>query len=169
MRLPRALLSRTTSFNDSFCTSIAVTNTMSAHSISDGFSFSIFRSINLRSHESGSKADTVNKPSGGNAHRLPSNGRACLKLQYVSGNSGLTNKTFTRLLQLSLRTTKHYAVTQPVHGGLRRHDRSQPDRGESETLAASLGRLVATHFQYIARLALQRSTNHLKSIKSNTL
>ena len=67
--------------SDSFCTSIAVAKTMSAHSISDVFNCSTLRSTNRRSQESGSNAETVNNPSGGNAQRLPSNGNACRKLQ----------------------------------------------------------------------------------------
>src|SRR5712692_3814218 len=67
---------------------------MSAHSISEDLSRRTLRSTRRRSQASGSNADTVNKPSGGNAHRLPSKGSAWRKLQYVSGNSGLTSKTF---------------------------------------------------------------------------
>src|SRR5580765_1320075 len=68
---------------------------MSAHSMSDSFSDSMFRSTSRLSQDGGNNADTVSRPSGGNAQRLPSNGNACRKLQYVSGNSGLINKTFT--------------------------------------------------------------------------
>src|ERR1044072_4675323 len=67
---------------------------MSAHSIWESFSGSTFRSIRRRSQARGNKLETVNKPRGGNKHLLPSNGSACRKLQYVSGNSGLTNKIF---------------------------------------------------------------------------
>src|SRR5436305_13532204 len=104
-RLPFAFACRTTSLRDSFCTNIAVANTMSAHSISEAFNFWTFKSTSLRSHDCGSKADTVSSPSGGNAQRFPSNGSACRKLQYVSGNSGLTNKTFI-FLRLRL-SSKH--------------------------------------------------------------
>src|SRR5438552_3123460 len=93
-RLPRVFARRTISLRDSFCTSIAVANTISAHSISEDFNRCTFRSTSLRSHDSGSSAETVSSPRGGNAQRFPSNGSACRKLQYVSGNSGLTNKTF---------------------------------------------------------------------------
>src|SRR6185503_667484 len=72
---------------------------MSAHSMSDGRSFSILRSTRRRSQDAGNKADTVNRPKGGKAHRLPSNGSAWRKLQYVSGNSGLTSRTFIAFLQ----------------------------------------------------------------------
>src|SRR5687768_16046798 len=99
-RLPRAFARRTTSLNESSCTSIAVAITMSAHSISDVRSFSILRSTNRRSHDAGNKAETVNRPKGGKAHRLPSKGSAWRKLQYVSGNSGLTSRTFIVFLQL---------------------------------------------------------------------
>src|SRR5437870_4744438 len=81
-------------FNESFCTSIAVANIMSAHSMSEDFNDRTFRSTNRRSHDFGSNADTVNKPSGGKAQRFPSNGSAWRKLQYVSGNSGFTNRIF---------------------------------------------------------------------------
>src|SRR5207253_5810364 len=67
---------------------------MSAHSMSEDFNDRTFRSTNRRSHDFGSNADTVNKPSGGKAQRFPSNGSAWRKLQYVSGNSGFTNRTF---------------------------------------------------------------------------
>src|SRR5688572_28966939 len=67
---------------------------MSAHSMSDISSDSTFRSTSLRSQLAGSNAETVNRPSGGKAHRLPSKGSAYRKLQYVSGNSGLISKTF---------------------------------------------------------------------------
>src|ERR1041385_5576721 len=76
---------------------MAVANTISAHSISDCFSRCTLRSTRRFSHDGGNNADTVNRPSGGNAQRLPSKGSAWRKLQYVSGNSGLTNKTFTTL------------------------------------------------------------------------
>src|SRR4030095_4669374 len=93
-RLPRALALFTTSLSDSFCTNIAVAKTMSAQSISDVFNCSTLRSTSRRSQDCGSNEETVNNPSGGNAQRLPSNGSACRKLQYVSGNSGLTRRTF---------------------------------------------------------------------------
>src|SRR5688572_32447545 len=88
----------TTCLSESFCTSIAVANTMSAHSMSAVFSDSTFKSISRRSQSGGSNAETVNNPNGGNAHRLPSNGNACRKLQYVSGNSGLINRIFINTL-----------------------------------------------------------------------
>src|SRR5262249_6165958 len=78
----------------SFCTSMAVAKTMSAHSMSELESLRTFKSIRRRSHDSGSNAETVSRPSGGKAQRFPSNGNACRKLQYVSGNSGLIIKTF---------------------------------------------------------------------------
>src|SRR2546425_11863555 len=93
-RFPSALHRRTTYFNESFCTNIAVAITMSAHSISDDCNLRTLRSTSRRSQEGGSSAETVRSPNGGNAHRFPSNGSAWRKLQYVSGNSGLTNKTF---------------------------------------------------------------------------
>src|SRR4051812_48468375 len=68
---------------------------MSAQSMSAVVSLRTFRSTSWRSHESGSKAETVSKPNGGKAQRLPSNGNAWRKLQYVSGNSGLIKRTFT--------------------------------------------------------------------------
>src|ERR1041385_4488243 len=77
---------------------------MSAHSIWESFSGSTFRSIRRRSQARGNKLETVNKPRGGNAHRLPSNGSACRKLQYVSGNSGLINKTL-----ITTRSLRHSA------------------------------------------------------------
>src|SRR5215208_7272453 len=67
---------------------------MSAHSICESFSGSTFRSIMRRSQSRGSRLETVIKPNGGNTHCFPSNGSACRKLQYVSGNSGLTSKIF---------------------------------------------------------------------------
>src|SRR5205823_11398003 len=100
-RLPSAFARRTTSLRESFCTSIAVANTISAHSISEDFNFCTLRSTSLRSHDCGSKAETVSSPNGGNAQRFPSNGNACRKLQYVSGNSGLISKTFISLCLLS--------------------------------------------------------------------
>src|SRR5437016_10715802 len=104
-RFPRALHLRTTCFNESFCTSIAVAITMSAHSISDACKLRTLRSTSRRSQEGGSNAETVSSPSGGNAHRFPSNGSAWRKLQYVSGNSGLTNKTFMTSPSLLLTKT----------------------------------------------------------------
>src|SRR4030095_8624995 len=83
-----------TRFKESFCTSIAVAITISAHSISDERNLRTFRSISRLSHDFGSNEETVNSPSGGRADRLPSNGKAWRKLQYVSGNSGLSNRTF---------------------------------------------------------------------------
>src|SRR5215211_5355826 len=68
---------------------------MSAHSICESFSCSTSRSIRRRSQSRGNRLETVNKPSGGNTERFPSNGSACRKLQYVSGNFGLTNKILT--------------------------------------------------------------------------
>src|SRR6185503_12199405 len=68
--------------------------TMSAHSIWESFSRSMFMSTSLRSQERGNRPETVSRPSGGNTERLPSNGSAYRKLQYVSGNSGLTSKIF---------------------------------------------------------------------------
>src|SRR5215213_1148075 len=68
--------------------------TMSAHSICESFSRSTFKSISRRSQCRGNRLETVSKPNGGNTQRFPSNGSACRKLQYVSGNSGLTSKIF---------------------------------------------------------------------------
>jgi len=67
---------------------------MSAHWMSEVFNFRTFKSTKRRSHDRGSKDETVIKPSGGKAHLFPSNGKAWRKLQYVSGNSGFTNRTF---------------------------------------------------------------------------
>src|SRR5437879_11781344 len=52
-------------------------------------------------------------PKGGNAHRFPSNGSAWRKLQYVSGNSGLTNKTF--MTSPSLLLTDNQSTRKTVH------------------------------------------------------
>src|SRR5882762_9663618 len=93
-RFPLALHSRRTCFKESFCTNIAVAITISAHSISDDRSLRTFKSTRRRSQARGNRAETVKSPSGGNAHRLPSKGSAWRKLQYVSGNSGLINRTF---------------------------------------------------------------------------
>src|SRR5688500_8282674 len=73
---------------------MAVANTMSAHSISEFLSDRTFMSTIRFSQVDGSKADTVMSPSGGKALLLPSNGKACRKLQYVSGNSGFSSNTF---------------------------------------------------------------------------
>src|SRR5678809_1227847 len=70
-----------------------VMKTMSAHSICESFSRSIFKSTRRRSQSRGNRLETVNRLRGGNTLRLPSKGSAYRKLQYVSGNSGLTNKT----------------------------------------------------------------------------
>src|SRR5205807_6090879 len=93
-RLPFALHLATTWRNESFCTSIAVQKTMSAHSMSDDFRRQTFKSISRRSHARGSKAETVSRPSGGKAERLPSQGSACRKLQYVSRYAGLISRIF---------------------------------------------------------------------------
>src|SRR5437763_810769 len=74
---------------------MAVAKTMSAQSMSALVRLRTFKSTSRRSHESGNNAETVSKPNGGKAQRLPSKGNAWRKLQYVSGNSGLINKTFT--------------------------------------------------------------------------
>src|SRR5207249_7518089 len=104
---------RTISFRESFCTNMAVAMTMSAHSMSACFNFSMLRSTNRRSHDSGSSAETVNNPSGGNAQRFPSKGNACRKLQYVSGNSGLTSNTLTTFLLIltNIKDRKHGSVS----------------------------------------------------------
>ena len=44
--------------------------------MSDERSFFTFRSTRRRSQLFGNKAETVNSPRGGNAHRLPSKGKA---------------------------------------------------------------------------------------------
>src|SRR5687768_5489154 len=71
-----------------------VIKTISAQSICESFNGSISRSTSRRSQSRGNKPDTVISPSGGKSERFPSNGNACRKLQYVSGNSGLTSNTF---------------------------------------------------------------------------
>src|SRR6267142_4604066 len=91
-RLPSFLQRLTTRCSDSFCANMPVAKIISAHSMSDVFNLPTFKSTRRRSHDFGSKAETVNNPSGGKAHRLPSNGSAWRKLQYVSGNSGFTNR-----------------------------------------------------------------------------
>src|SRR5262249_8351593 len=83
-----------------------VMKTMSAHSIWESFNRSMFKSTSRRSQERGSRPETVNSPSGGNTQRLPSNGSAYRKLQYVSGNSGLTNKI---LIPSSSQIWAHYS------------------------------------------------------------
>src|ERR1043165_10122369 len=100
---PRAFASFTTSRRDSFCTSIAVAKTIYAHSRSDVFSCCTLRSTNRLSHVDGSRAETVKSPSGGNAQRFPSKGNAWRKLQYVSGNSGLTRRIFILLTRETTR------------------------------------------------------------------
>src|ERR1041384_8236064 len=94
IRFPRSLQRFTVSWSGTFCASIPVMKTMSAHSIWESFSRSMFMSTNRRSQERGNNPETVSSPSGGNTERLPSNGSAYRKLQQVSGNSGLTSKIF---------------------------------------------------------------------------
>src|SRR5687767_4229886 len=92
--LPSALHFLTTSCSESFCTSMPVTKTMSAHSISESFIDLTLRSTNRRSQDFGNREETVSRPSGGKAQLFRSKGSACRKLQYVSGNSGFTMSTF---------------------------------------------------------------------------
>src|ERR1043165_3051692 len=93
-RLPRALHLFTTSRRESFCTSIAVQKTTSAHSMCESFRRRTFRSTSRRFHARGKSAETVRRPSGGKAERRPSKGSAWRKLQYVSGYSGLMSRIF---------------------------------------------------------------------------
>jgi hypothetical protein len=67
--------------SDSRCTIIALAKTTSAHSMSESLSRLTFKSTSRRSHAGGSIAETVRRPSGGKADRLPSNVSACRKLQ----------------------------------------------------------------------------------------
>src|SRR5215510_13854757 len=62
--------------------------------MSEAVSERTFMSTSRRSQCSGSIAETVSRPSGGKADRLPSKVKAWRKLQYVSGNSGYTRSTF---------------------------------------------------------------------------
>src|SRR2546423_2649516 len=66
---------------------------ISAHSICESFRRSMLRSTRRRSQERGNRPETVNRLRGGKTQRFPSKGSAWRKLQYVSGNSGLTSKT----------------------------------------------------------------------------
>src|SRR6266567_7577551 len=152
-RLPSAFALRTTSRRDSFCTSMAVANTMSAHSMSEDFNACTFKSISFRSHDSGSSADTVNSPNGGNAQRFPSKGNACRKLQYVSGNSGLTNKTFIflRLSSFSKPCLKNQSRRSGAGDTIERELIAPQGR---DGLTARFTVLIATHRQYIAGLTL---------------
>ena len=59
-------------------------------------------------HDSGNMADTVIKPSGGTAAFLEMKRKAWLKLQYVSGYSGYTNKIFMELILKFLE--RYYSV-----------------------------------------------------------
>src|SRR2546430_16883063 len=91
--LSMALHCRTTAWTDSFCTNMPVTNTTSAHSMSEDFNGRTFKSTKRLCQDLGSNAETVKSPSGGNAHRFLSKGSAWRKLQYVSGNSGFIKRT----------------------------------------------------------------------------
>ena len=73
---------------DSRWTPIALTKAMSAQAKSWGLSPRTFKSTRRTFHARGSIEATVNSPSGGCAAFLRMNGKACLKLQKVSGNSG---------------------------------------------------------------------------------
>jgi len=66
-RLPRALHLSTMRRKESFCTSIALAKTMSAHSISDVFNECTFKSTSRRFQDRGSSPETVKRPSGGKA------------------------------------------------------------------------------------------------------
>src|SRR2546429_9047369 len=96
---------------------------MSAHSISDDCNLRTLRSTSRRSQQGGSNAETVMSPNGGNAQRFPSNGSAWRKLQYVSGNSGLINKTFitspSLLLTNNQSTGKRFIIRFSFAGGRR--------------------------------------------------
>src|SRR6185369_9104463 len=94
--------------------------TISAHSIWESFSRSIFKSTNRRSQDCGNNPETVSNPSGGNTERLPSNGSAYRKLQYVSGNSGLTSNIF---IASSYQVWAHYSF---VYCKAHRNDNLRP-------------------------------------------
>src|SRR5574337_951320 len=79
---------------DSLCTAMAPIKAQSAHSRSFSVSFVTLRSTKRFAHSRGSKAATVNRPSGGEDDFLRMILSACLKLQKVSGNSGQINSTF---------------------------------------------------------------------------
>src|SRR5262249_317274 len=113
-----------------------------------------FRSMRRRSQERGSIDDTVNRPRGGNADRLPSNQSACRKLQYASGNSGYTSRTFRGFSSFSKDClVQIMIIVRPAFGNHFRQFRVSGSAGvrgafalsllsnERETLNASLSSL----------------------------
>src|SRR4029077_10534025 len=94
VRSPRARQRDKIPSMPSFCTSIALIRTTSAHFKSASLTGRILTSTRRCSQVFGSSEATVKRPSGGKTDFLPSNGKACLKLQYVSGHSGYTRRAF---------------------------------------------------------------------------
>ena len=74
--------------------SMALIITTSARRKSSSRNRVTFRSTSLRSHSRGNMAATVRRPSGGKVDFLETNLSTCLKLQNVSGDCGLTSRTF---------------------------------------------------------------------------
>src|SRR5574341_378360 len=143
---------------------------MSAHSMSEVLSRSTLRSTNRSSPEGGSQAETVSNPSGGKAQRLPSNGSAWRKLQYVSGNSGLTSRTFIDSL---LGSSKRYVATPDgrLTANVNLFGGTRSVRSISVLLQISftLQTLLRAKLEDVAGLALQHLANALKSIESDSL
>src|SRR5579883_1145557 len=94
VRNPRARQRDNSRSMPSFCTSMALMSTTSAHSKSASLTGRMLMSTRRCSQSLGNSEATVSSPSGGKTERLPSNGKACLKLQYVSGHSGYTRRAF---------------------------------------------------------------------------
>ena len=94
MNFPCARARATTSRAEARCTSMPVMYTWSAHSISLSCSAVTFRSTSFLFHASGIIAATVSRPSGGSPLFLLTKRRACLKLQNVTGHSGLIKSAF---------------------------------------------------------------------------
>src|SRR5262249_61159328 len=95
-RLPSALHNSTTRRSESFCTIMALANTKSAHLMSDGLSGWMFISTSRRSHVSGSMAETVRRPSGGEGERLAPHGGGRREVPGGWGEYGENSKDLTK-------------------------------------------------------------------------